>query len=302
MESLTKSQRQPIAPRLIAFSTASLFALVGLSIVMSSFSSTQAEESPKAQMNALAQPTLRDVTAILFRAQPGSSPDLSNNNLTELDLSDLDFKAANLTGNNLYGADLSRAKLANTNLAQARLDRALITSTDFSGANLSQATILRPTIFTTLEVMTHEAPKFRNANLSHTIIQGLFDRTNFGGANLESASFIPKGTRNGDSVIISRSSLVSCNFARANLKNTVFTGANLSYARFMGADLQGANLRGTNLTKANFTGANVAGADITGSNIDEADFSAALGVEAMIGLPSTQNRASARLGQPHTTQ
>ena len=52
---------------------------------------------------------------------------------------------------------------AGSSLVGARLDRATITSADFTGADLTDARILRPTIFTTLEVETSEAPKFTGA-------------------------------------------------------------------------------------------------------------------------------------------
>jgi len=237
--------------------------------------------------------TLREVTEQLFKAPPGTTPDLSAKILTQLDLSDLDFKRARLTGSDLYGADLSRAKLAEANLAGARLDRALLTATDFSGADLAGARILRPTIFTSLEVVTAEAPRFTGAKMTNVEIAGWLDRTDFRAADLSGARFVPRSNRDNDSVIISRSSLISCNFTDSILRRTIFAGANLSYARFANADLRDANLRGANLTRADFTGADLSGADVTGANIDEADLRSARGLDTVIGLDSTENKARA---------
>lgn len=241
--------------------------------------------------------TLRQVTEQLFRAETGSRPDLSDKSLSKLDLADLDFKRAKLTGSDLYGADLSRAKLNETDLTGARLDRALITSTDFSGAILTRARILRPTIFTSLEIVNAEAPRFAGAKMAGVEMHGLFDRTDFRAADLTGAFFLPRDTRDGDSVISARSSLVSCNFSEAILRDAILTGANLSYARFRGADLSGANLRAANLTRVDFTNANLAGADITGANIDEADLRDARGLDQLIGLDSTENRTTALIAE-----
>lgn len=124
-----------------------------------------AQNDSKSSNTADGKLTARDVTERLFKAAPGSKPDLKTMNLARLDLAELDFKGAALDGADLYGADLSRAKLAGSSLVGARLDRATITSADFSGADLTDARILRPTIFTTLEVDTVEAPKFTGAKL-----------------------------------------------------------------------------------------------------------------------------------------
>ncbi|MCC7252534.1 pentapeptide repeat-containing protein [Hyphomicrobium sp.] len=236
--------------------------------------------------------TARDVTGRLFKATPGSRPDLSELNLTRLDLAELDFKSAKLDGADLYGAELSRAKLAGCSLVGVRLDRATITSADFSGADLTDARILRPTIFTTLEVATSEAPRFTGAKLVRIRSDGWLDRADFARADLTGAVFGGGGPR--EETLFSSASLVSANFENAILKDAKFPGASLKYARFMGADLTGANLIGTNLTRADFTGANLAGADFTGANLDEADLRGARGLDQAIGLKSAQNLGSAR--------
>lgn len=237
--------------------------------------------------------TARDVTERLFQASPGSAPDLHELNLTRLDLAELDFKKANLARCDLYGADLSRANLNGVSLVGARLDRATITSADFSNADLTDARILRPTIFTTLEVETSEAPKFTGAKLVRIRSDGWLDRADFSGADLTGAVFGGGASR--EETLFSPASLVSANFTKAILKEAKFPGASLKYARFIDADLTGANLIGTNLTQANFSGANLAGADFTGANMDEADLRGAHGIEQAIGLARAENVGSAHL-------
>ena len=91
--------------------------------------------------------TTREVVSALFKAAPGSAPDLSGKDLRRLDLAGVDFKGANLARATLFGSDLAGANLAKANLAGAVLDRVTITKTNFADADLSQATILRPNIF-----------------------------------------------------------------------------------------------------------------------------------------------------------
>ena len=231
--------------------------------------------------------TAGTVTARLFKATPGSPPDLRGLNLTRLDLAELDFKGADLTGSDLYGADLSRAKLGGAVLVGVRLDRATITSADFTGADLTDARILRPTIFTTLEVETAEAPRFTNAKLIRIRSDGWLDRADFSGADLTGAVFGGGASR--EETLFSPASLVSANFTKAILRQAKFPGASLKYARFRGADLRDANLIGTNLTQADFSGADVTGADFTGANLDEADLRGTRGLDQAIGLATATN-------------
>jgi len=240
--------------------------------------------------------TARDVTERLFKAAPGSHPDLRQLNLTRLDLAELDFKGADLTGTDLYGADLSRTNLSGASLVGARLNRATITAADFSGADLTDAVILRPTIFTSLEVVTAETPKFTGAKLVRIRSDGWLDRADFSGADLTSAVFGGGASR--EETLFAPASLISANFGGAILREAKFPEAHLQYARFVGADLRDANLRGANLLQADFKGANIAGADFTGANLDEADLRGARGIDQAIGLKSAENVGSALLSNP----
>ncbi len=174
----------------------------------------------------------------------------------------------------------------------ARLDRATITAADFSGADLTEARILRPTIFTTLEIDATEAPKFAGAKLMRIRSDGLLDRADFSGADLTGAVFGGGASR--EESLFSPASLTAANFTKAVVKDVKFPGAALKYARFIDADVTGANFRGSNLTGAIFRGADLAGADMTGANLDETDFRGARGLDQVIGLAAATNFDSAR--------
>ena len=69
----------------------------------------------------------REVTALLFRANPDAQIELTEKDLSRLDLSGLDFKRARLSGTNLFGADLTDSNLQGADLSGAVLDRATVT-------------------------------------------------------------------------------------------------------------------------------------------------------------------------------
>lgn len=245
-----------------------------------------------AEAQADKQLTTREVIARVFQTAPGERPDLAQLNLTRMDLSELDFKQARLDGTDLYGADLSRANLSGCSLVGVRLNRAIITAANFSGADLTDAQILRPTSFTSLEVVTAETPKFTGAKLVRIRSDGWLDRTDFSGADLTGAVFGGGASR--EETLFAPASLISANFTGATLREAKFPDAHLKYARFKGADLTDANLRGANLLQADFREANLVGADFTGANLDEADFRGARGLDQAIGLKSARNLESAR--------
>lgn len=253
--------------------------------------------APEKQAEATSGPlTARAVYERIFKSGPNARPDLLAADLARLDLSELDFKSAELSRSNLYGADLTNASLAGASLVGASLDRATITAVDFSNADLTDAHIIRPTVFTTLEVSTREAPKFTGAKLVRTRSDGWLDRADFTGADLTGAILGRTAVR--EASVNAPPSLVSANFTRAILRDAKLAKTSLMYARFIDADLRGADLSGSNLLQADFSGADLTGANLTGANLDEANLGTAKGLDQVIGLDTALNLETARRTPP----
>jgi len=227
--------------------------------------------------------TTREIVSALFKATPGSAPDLAGKNLSRLDLAEIDFKQANLRGANLFGADLSTANLSKADLSGAVLDRATIARTNFTGANLSGASILRPNIFSQLAALPNETPDFASANLVDAQLSGRFDLTSFRGADLARARFGPKDPRS-EELITGRVEVRMCDFSDANLEGANLRRTGAEYAKFTRANLRDANFAQAILKGADFSEADVAGADFTGANLDGALFTGAKGLERAVGL------------------
>lgn len=238
-----------------------------------------------------AELTAREVAMALFSSSLDKPIDFSGKDLSALDLSGLDFKGADLSRANLFGTDLSSSNLDRARLTGARLDRATITGTSFEGSDLSDATILRPNIFSTMEVNARELPNFRNATMVRANISGRLDRISFAGSDLTEAFFGPRDP-DGEVLTTARIEMNGCDFTGAKLHRADLSLNNLQYAKFENADLTGANLAGSNLSNADFTGAEISDADFSGALISGANFERAKGIGRAKGLDPAVSRVA----------
>lgn len=240
--------------------------------------------------------TTRDVTRLLFLADPANPPDLSGQTLVGLDLSSLDFKHADLEGADLFGSDLTSSNLRGSNLRNARLDRATISSADFSGADLTKASILRPNVYSSLNAMHAQRPIFVKAEMAGANISGHLELASFRGANLMDAVF---GRKNpSEEVLISpRMRMYGCDFTDAVLVRANLSFHQLGQAKFVNADLTDAVLRGADLSGADFTGSRLFGADFTGAKLDGARFDGAAGIDEAINLSAGAARRTLETSQ-----
>ncbi len=234
--------------------------------------------------------TARDVTEAVFKSQTSTPVDFSHRNLGALDLSGLDFKGAQLAGADLTGADLSSANLTKTDLTGALLDRATLIGADFSGADLSHVSILRPTVFSTLDNDHRDAPRFRGTNLSDSrIVANRLDGTDFREANLTRAVLGPLSHAWGEARTSQRAVMLGCDFSGATLVDANLVNGVFLFAKFRDANMRGVLLAGADLSKADMTGADLTGADLTNANLDEAVLTDVRGLATVRGFDTIRN-------------
>ncbi|MBS0233576.1 MAG: pentapeptide repeat-containing protein [Proteobacteria bacterium] len=240
----------------------------------------------------------RDVAIMLFHAAPASHPSLDNRNLTRLDLAGLDFKKADLKRSNFFGADLSGANLSDTDLSGAKLDRVTLIGARLEHAILDDGSLMRPSTFSGLTPLPHEAPSFRGASLKRVHFFGDFTGSDFSDADLTDSVCAPT-SKSGFIEHIWRTIFLGANLTDTNLTRADMTRSQLSFAVLKGAilhgtNLQGADLSGADLSGADLTDADLTGADLTDANIAGADLSGARlhganGLETLKGLSLARN-------------
>lgn len=251
----------------------------------SDLSFSQSPVSPDADFTA------REIAVHLFQARPGQRPDFSNHDLTYLDLSGLNFKAARLAKSDFYGADFTGANLAGADLSGTRLDRAVLIRANLTSANLSDATILRPTIYRDLSSDHEDAPDFSGANLVGTRIQAELSGSKFRGANLTGADLSPLESRPGEGTLVTLAHNIfkSCDFSGALLRNANIRSGIFTFARFNGADFQNVDAYEADFSRADLRGANVAGMNVDLANFDGTDMTGVSGWQSVRNLDKAIN-------------
>lgn len=142
-------------------------------------------------------------------------------NLSEADLSGIDLRGANLrradlTGANLSGADLSGAQLIHADLTRARLDEARLIRADLTEARLFTCSLSRAKA---------TAACFRQADLSHSTLSK---------SDLSQADF-------------TQATLDSCDLTLTQLSGTIFRESRLHGAELTNATMNGTLLAGLRL-------------------------------------------------------
>ncbi len=230
-----------------------------------------------------AEVSAREVTQQLFRSDSSNPANLEFFDLQNLDLSGIDFKRARLSGSDMFGVDLTRADLSGADLRKARLDRVIILGARFDGANLEGVSLLRPSVFSSLQDLPSEVVSFEGANLSGSRVFGRFNGSNFRNVNFSGANLSPRD----------RSSFIEhiwrSEFRGVDLRGAIFKGATLDRVWFAFADLRGADLSGASLKHSDLTGADLRGANLTGTDVTDADFSevkldGVIGLDTVIGV------------------
>ena len=175
--------------------------------------------------------------------EDGKRADLSNENLSDVDLGNLNLRYVILEGVNLSNAELSYVNLSYANLKGANLRSANLTDVNLSYANLKGAYLS----YAYLEGANLTYVNLEGANLKGADLIGVnLEGANLTGANLTGANLTGAYLKGVDLTV-------------ANLIGTNLTGADLTVANLKGADLKGAYLIGANLTRAKLTNADLTG-------------------------------------------
>jgi uncharacterized protein YjbI with pentapeptide repeats len=192
---------------------------------------------------------------------PSIRPDLSNADLSEVNLrtanlSRADLCEADLSGADLFQADLTEARCIRTHLNRADLICANLSRADFTWADLTAADLTDARLIQTdLRDAYLSRTDFSDADLSGADLRG---------AVLESANLNVTDLSGAD---LRGAYLVRANFDGANLSQADLSGADLSRADLRDADLRGADLCGANLRCAVLVETDLTDADLTNCRI-----------------------------------
>ena len=165
-----------------------------------------------------------------------SNIDLSNQNLEDLDFYKIDFTNANFKSANLKNVTFDFANLLRANFSNVRMVNSSFRYAYLSIANLDNTNLRNADLYA--------------ANLMEADLTG----ANLSVANLRDADLTGAN--------LSAANLRDANLNAANLDNTNLRGANL-----IGADLRGANLSATNLMEADLRGANLYAANLVDADL-----------------------------------
>jgi uncharacterized protein YjbI with pentapeptide repeats len=216
---------------------------------------------------------VRDVVKMLMDAEKGKRPVFAGQDLSGLNLAELDFKEADLARCNLFGADFTDSNLEGADLTGAVLDRCTLVRTRFSNATLQDASMRRPSVFSDMRFDARDLPVFRKANMARVRLTARLDGADFRGANLSGANFTLWEER--DLGGAPTTGLIRCDFTDAVMTGTSVRGLSLASSVFRNVDLSGADLRDTD-----FSGADLTGATLTGAKVEGAKFDGVIGMTA----------------------
>ena len=191
----------------------------------------------------------------LLLAQDYRGVNISEDNLSEQDLTGALFDNTTIFSDGTNGVNLSNTQGTGANLSviSGAVDfRGVnLTGVNLSSANLTSVTINNTTVFSNGTVGANLA------NSSLDLSNADFSNADFRGVNLAGVNMTDTDLTN---AAFSSTTVFSDGVTGANLSNFNSNGANLSDLNFSTTDFRRVNLTGVNLTNAVLTGANI---DIT---------------------------------------
>lgn len=155
--------------------------------------------------------TMEDLREMDFQGWNFERAQLHGAILTHASLQHGNFRRANLQKANLIGADLTQANLQRANLSDTRMQKAILESADLERANLTKADLR--------EVVATKANFKRATFAKATLAKGVFSNACFHRAHMQWANLF-------------KASFSSATFYRANLENTELILTDFSNAKF----------------------------------------------------------------------
>ncbi|HET9239150.1 MAG TPA: pentapeptide repeat-containing protein [Oligoflexus sp.] len=202
-----------------------------------------------------------------------SGQDLSQRNLTAMNLLGSDLSFASLSQVQMDRADLSYTRLSSSSLDQASLRNARLVGAHGENANFDSTTL------TSADFRQSRFPfaSFVRADLTFALLMNAeFREANFSEAKLKEvvARQIQLGQAQlskiwAEKADFSASMLKGADLHQAVLRYSNFREADLSEAQIVNADLTGTDLRQSRLFGANFSGSNLKDALVLGAYFDE---------------------------------
>ncbi|MCA9735769.1 pentapeptide repeat-containing protein, partial [candidate division KSB1 bacterium] len=185
--------------------------------------------------------------------------------LSEADLTGLNFSDCNLSGLKLVRANLMGANLNNVNLMEAVLTEANLRDADLKGAVISEANLGKADLRRAkLNNATLSEVILCNANLSDSILNEAY----LSGADLEGICLSNADLKGAN---LEGTNLSNADLKSANLNNTSLAGANLTSSILTNAELSYSNLKGAKLCKAILNGANFSMANLSNADLQDAN-------------------------------
>lgn len=220
-------------------------------------------------------------------ANAGERLDVSDGDLSGVDLHEADLSGADLSGADLTDADLAGSDFRGADLRATIFARANLSESDLRGANLRQASLPNAELHAVrLEDANLVQANLRGANLSASHLR----RANLRRAKLEDANLSRADLADADlcSASLASADLYSASLRGVHLRDSALSGAILTYADMSKADLRNASIGRARFEHTLLKEANFAGAMVNGTIFANTDLSGILGLDRVVHYgPST---------------
>ena len=210
-----------------------------------------------------------DMTRLILIKADLSYSNLANTDFTDANLAGVDLSDRDMTGTVLTRADLSYSNLNGVNLANKDMTGTVLIGADLTDANLAGVDLSDRDMSRTIL----RGVDLSNKDLSDTILRGA-DLTD---AVLPSDYLTAKDFEGTifNGVDLSGKNMAEADFEIASFDNTNLKNAILNYAKFLNVDLtkiKNKSLAETNLRYAIFAYSNLLGLDLNGANLYRNNF------------------------------